>query len=422
MRHVPTANIALDTRKPKGGTKKEIKNGETIDISLYPVKIRITCARKSRFFQLNKDYYFTRQEFETFLTSKKGEIIEARRIAQKKLEEANRILDEIRDYFSFEEFKRIYNSSTKSFKDVYSVFEEYIQLKKDEGQFATATSYNEALKALKRYKKNLYFREITPVFLKKFEQSFENKNTVGIYLRPLRAVYNYAIVKKIANRDDYPFNKYSYIIPKTAPRDLALNIDVLKPLFQYQQKHFEERADLKLFALDMFIFSYLCCGINFADIARLKHLDIINDEYFMFIRNKTKNTTSEIVTTPIYLNTVSKAIIKRHSNPFANIDDYVFPIIQKGLSEEMIVKKINEKRNRINKRLKLIAHELNIEGFSTYAARHSFATNLRNENYSYDDIGDMMSHLNTEITKGYVDKAKLEKLKKASEDILKTIH
>jgi len=421
MRYVPTANIALDTRKAKGGLKKEIVNGESINNSLYPVKIRVTFARDSRFYQLNKDYYCTKKEFETFLTSKKGEVIEARRIAQKKLEEALKILDEIRDYFTFEEFKRIYESSTKSAKDVYSVFEEYIQQKKDDQKFGTANSYTDALKALKKHKKKLYFRDITPSFLKKFEQSFENKNTVGIYLRPLRAVYNYAIFKRLANRDDYPFNKHSYTIPKTSSKDLAMSIDVLKPLFQYQQKHFEEKADLKLFALDMFIFSYFCGGMNFADIARLKHSDIINNEYFMFFRNKSKGRTSNSIPTIAYLNEVSKAIIQKHANPFALKDDYIFPIIQKGISEEIIVKRINEKRSRINKKLKVIADELNLKGFSTYSARHSFATNMRNENYSYDDIGDMMSHANTTITKGYVDKSKLDKCKRASEDILRSL-
>jgi len=421
MRYVPTANIAHDTRRAKGGSKKEVVNGVYIDNSLYPVKIRVTCNRESHFYQLNKDYYCTKKEFETFLTSKKGEVIDARRIAQKKLAEANNILDEIRDYFTFEEFKRIFESSTKSSKDVYSIFEEYIKLKRDNNKIGTANSYTYALNALKKFKKNLQFKDVTPEFLTKFEKQYNNKNTVGMYLRPLRVVYNYAIAKKIANRDDYPFNKYSYTIPKTSSRDMAMNIDLLKLLFQYQQKHFDEKANLKLFALDIFLFSYSCGGINFTDIAALKHSDIINDEYFVFVRKKTKDTTSEEITTPVYLNDVSKAIIQRHSNPYAERDDYVFPIIQKGLSVEMTVKKINEKRNRINKRLKLIAKELNINSFSTYSARHSFATNLRNENYSYDDIGDMMSHSNTTITKSYVDKSKLDKLKKVSEDILKTL-
>ena len=421
MRYVPTANIALDTRKAKGGLKKEIVNGEIIDNSLYPVKIRITFSQRSKYYQLNKDFYFTKKEFETFLTSKKGEVIEARRIAQKKLEEANKILDEIREYFTFEEFGRIFDSSTKSSKDVYSIFEEYIKLKRDNDQIGTASSYTDALNALRKYKKNLQFRDITPEFLKKFENLYDNKNTVGIYLRPLRAVYNYAIAKKIANSNYYPFGKYSYKMPKTTSRNLALSNDVLKPLFQYQQTYFTDKINLKLFAIDLFIFSYLCNGINFADIARLKLSDIIDDKYLIYVRHKTQDTTKEETETPAYLNDVAKAIIKRHSNPFAKADDYIFPIIEKGMSEEIIVQRINEKRKRINKKLKEIAQELNIDNFTTYYARHSFATNMRNEDYSYDDIGDMMAHNNTTITKGYIDKGKLNSLKKASEDILKTL-
>jgi len=421
MRYVPTANIALDTRKAKGGLKKEFVNGESINNSLYPLKIRVTFARESHFFQLNKDYYCTKKEFETFLTSKKGEVLEIRRIAQKKLEEANKIIDEIREHFTFEEFKRIFESSTKSSKDVYSMFEEYIQLKRDNKQIGTASSYTDALNALKKYKKNLQFRDITPEFLKKFENSYDNKNTVGIYIRPLRAVYNYAIAKKVANANYYPFGKYSYKIPKTTSRNLALSNDILKPIFQYQQIHFTDEINLKLFSIDLFIFSYLCNGINFADIARLKFSNIIDDKYIIYIRHKTQDTSKDETETPVYLNDVAKDIIKRHSNSYSKVDDYIFPIIDKEMSEEIIVQRIKEKRKRINKKLKEIAKELNISNFTTYYARHSFATNMRNENYSYDDIGDMMAHSNTTITKGYIDRGKLNSIKKASEDILKTL-
>lgn len=152
MRYVPTANIALDKRKAKIVDEKKC----------YPLKIRITFARDSRFYQLDKDYYLTDDDFAVLQTSRKGDMIPIRKMANDKLDKANKIIDDIRDHFTFEEFKRIYNSKTKSSKDVYSVYEEYIDHLKNNGQFKTAGLYVTSLNSLKEYKNSLFFKRYNP--------------------------------------------------------------------------------------------------------------------------------------------------------------------------------------------------------------------------------------------------------------------
>lgn len=410
MRYVPTANIALDKRKAK------IDNG----VKRYPLKIRVTFARDSRFYQLDKDFYLTNEEFSVLETSRKGDIIHIRKMANNKLTKANKIIDDIRDYFTFEEFKRIYNSETKSSKDVYSVYEEYIDRLKSKGQFKTAGLYTTSLNSLKKYKRTLHFRDITTDFLNKYALSFEKKIIPSAYARNLRTIYNYAISKRLAKHEDYPFGKYAYQVANTPRRKISLSDEDLRLLYEYYAKHKGDRLNLKLLALDIFLFSYNCNGMNFSDIARLKYsyieVDVEGDRYIYFSRGKTANRSISPKVVPIFLNELTEEIIKRHGNPHTSIDDYIFPIITNDMSLEVADKRIGDRRSKITKKLKEIAEEIGIEPFSLNYARHTYITDKKNAGYSYDTINDSVGNNSIEMTRGYVDASKLDVLKRISKE------
>lgn len=409
MRYSPTASIVLDKRKAIGDKQKtKIGKADTKE-RLYPVKIRITCARDSRFYLLDQDFYLSESEFSDLFKSRKPELLKARREAEKKVGEANSILDDIRDNFSFDEFNRVYYSKTKSTKDVYSIYDEFIQIKKDEKRYGTVESYSNALKHLKKYKSKLFFRDITPDFLRRYEKDafVSGSATIGMYMRPLRAVYKYAIdVKKIAKHEDLPFGQNKYKIPMYEPRNMVLPIEQLQALFQYQQDNFHNKVTADLLALDLFIFSYLCQGMNFIDILNLKignrFIDDIGDEYIRFTRTKTKRTITNTDFTYVYLNDIVRNIIDRHANKSENTNDYLFPIYDQIQDVEDRYNKVKEYQRRVNKSLKRIAVKFGIEKLSTYVARHSFATHARMLGYGYDDIRDMMAQKTTTITQGYV--------------------
>ncbi|WP_057938787.1 phage integrase SAM-like domain-containing protein [Algoriphagus resistens] len=63
-----------------------------------------------------------------------------------------------------------------------------------------------------RVPKQLHFSEITPKFLQRYEKWMidkgKSRSTVGIYLRPLRHLFN------VAKPSNYPFGKDGYVIPK----------------------------------------------------------------------------------------------------------------------------------------------------------------------------------------------------------------
>lgn len=412
MRYVPTANIALDKRKAK-----------IVDnIKLYPLKIRVTFARDSRFYQLDKDYYLTDDDFAVLQTSRKGDMIPIRKMANDKLDKAGKIIDDIRDHFTFEEFKRIYNSKTKSSKDVYSVYQEYIDHLKNNGQFKTAGLYVTSLNSLKEYKKYLFFRDITPEFLEKYARTFNKKIIPSAYVRNLRTIYNYAISKRIAKHEDYPFGKYAYKVPNTPRRNISLSDESLKQLYHYYQKHKNDKIDLKLLALDIFLFSYNCNGMNFSDIARLKesHIktDVYGDSYIDFSRGKTVNRSTAPKIVPIYLNELAIEIISRHANSDTP-NNYIFPIISISMGDEVAEKRISDRRSKITKKLKEIATEIGIEAFSLNYARHTYVTDKKNDGHSYDTINDSIGNKSIEMTRGYVDPSKLAVLKQISQENLK---
>lgn len=413
MRYAPTANIALDKRKAK--TEGNIKR--------YPLKVRITFARDSRFYQLDKDYYLTDEEFAVWETSRKGEMIAVRRIAINQLAKANKILDEIRDYFTFDEFKRIYYSKTKSAKDVYSIYEEYISILKKNAQFSTAGLYTTSLISLKQHKKNLHFREITPEFLEKYAKIFDGGIIPSAYVRNLRTIYNYAISKKVIDKGSYPFGKHGYKIPNTPRRNIFLTTDSAKSLYQYYELHKNNKIDSKILALDIFLFSYNCNGMNFSDIVKLKSKDIDvdfeGDRYILYARGKTVNRTNNPKIVPIYLNEIVEDIIKKYTHPYSKEDDYIFPIITENMVAETINAKIRDVRSRYNKRLKDIAKELNISTFSYNYARHTYITDKKKEGHSYETINDSIGNKSIEMTRGYVDQSQLHVYKEISKENMK---
>ena len=103
--------------------------------------------------------------------------------------------------------------------------------------------------------------------------------------RTLRSTYNKAIEDKCARKSDYPFNQYriSKFDVTTEKRAIA-KTEVLK--FTKEVQPIGKRQYIQL-SKDIFIFSYLCGGINFTDIANLTKANIIEGKRLHYVRQKT---------------------------------------------------------------------------------------------------------------------------------------
>jgi len=225
-------------------------------------------------------------------------------------------------------------------------------------------------------------------------------NTMGIRMRSLRVLYNLAIEENLVNRSSYPFDRYkvSRLKEQTAKRALS-KAEILKVIeFDVSQMkghtHF-----LRQLSKDIFVFSYLCCGMNITDIAHLKNKNIAKAR-IAYKRQKTGKVLS------FSLPGLAGSIIDSYSRENPQPDDYVFPILNKQKHVTM-----EQQRDRIKRVTKWVNQILSQMGtilqfaipLTTYVARHSFATVLKRSGVNVALISEALGHSDIATTQIYLD-------------------
>ena len=89
---------------------------------------------------------------------------------------------------------------------------------------------------------------------------------------------NVAIEKGLLKQENYPFKKY--VIPGGQNIKKALSPKDIKAILKYKPKSEDQQK-----AYDLWLFSYLCNGMNMADITRLKK-ENINGEFLSFFQSQ----------------------------------------------------------------------------------------------------------------------------------------
>jgi len=244
----------------------------------------------------------------------------------------------------------------------------------------------------------------------------KSKTTVGVYLRSLRTIYNLAMKRGIVNYTQYPFKQYTIPAPRKSKR--AFKDEQIKTLFNAKMDD-EPYAR----ALDIWRFSFLCNGINLKDIALLKWENISGD-YMEFFRKKTENTKRDnVLPIRVHLNKHAQSIIKRWGSPSSgtkNAEKYLFPILEPGHSMQEIENRIANLTRTTNKYLKRIGEQLGIPvKLTTYTARHSFATKLKNsEKVSLSFIMESLGHSSIKTTMDYLAGFEDESIRKNHEVLM----
>lgn len=385
-------SIYLDTRRVK-------KNGK------FPVKLRvfIPYPREQKFYTL--PFEFTEDEFKDVWEAKKPkkEHRENQIRLQAILSKANTVANSL-DVFTTKEFENLFFSNKNiNKKEISSYYNLYINRLKENNQISTASNYELSLKSLQSFygKEEIPFQVITPTWLERYEKHMiEDKNlsqtTVGIYLRPLRAIFNTAIEDKSIKQDSYPFGKKKYIIPSPKAVKKALNKSTLSILYNSTPNNLEQET-----AKDFWFFSYSCNGMNFKDIANLK-IGNIEGDTLTFKRAKTSRTNKSQLIQSIPLHPYALKVIAKYGNMQGKQDDYLFNIINKSQSATEQHDKIKNFIRYVNQHMLKLAKANGIEEkLSTYWARHSFATNAIIEGASMEFVSEALQHSNLNTTKGY---------------------
>lgn len=258
------------------------------------------------------------------------------------------------------------------------------------------------------------FSAIDIAWLNKYEKWLRSKGnketTMSLMFRTLRSAYNKAIESKCARKSDYPFNDYriSKFDVSTEKRAIA-KADVLK--FSTDVHSIGKQQYVQL-SKDIFIFSYLCGGINFTDIANLTKDNIIEGKRLHYIRQKTGKLIK------LGLSEEALQIIKRYA---VESKGYLFPILNAQLHKTPLQKqnRIHKMLGKVNKNLKLLATQLGVEAnLTTYVARHSFASVLKKSGVNIALISEALGHSDLTTTQIYLDSFDNEQIDNAMKNLL----
>ncbi len=291
------------------------------------------------------------------------------------------------------------SSQSQLHNNVEECFYYYVGLLRDQGRYRYAGMYDVSFNSFVKYAGSLDipFNDIDGTWLKKYEIWMLKQglavNTIGTRIRHLRAVFNMAIEHHIIDKECYPFHAYKLSkVCQSTPKRALTKADILRVI------EYKGNTDMEMLAIALFSFSYFTAGINFIDMAMLKHENIVDGRLY-YTRAKTKK---QIV---IPLQEKSKEIISNYSVSSACNSAYVFPIFSElHKTEVQKANRLHKVLAKINKALKHIGEELGLPiKLTTYVARHSFATVLKRAGVSTSIISESLGHSSEKITQTYLD-------------------
>jgi site-specific recombinase XerD len=393
---------------------KKLSNGE------HPIMLRIIKDRKPKYISIGISCSEDLWDEKNNLPKRKHPLYKefCIKIDKKKLE-ANKLLladEEKEGTRSANEIKNLLQKKKRTLISVFSFFDQVIMRLKDSGQVKNSSVYRDTKRMLKHFtgNKDLNFSQLDYSFLIKFEESMKRNelspNSIYLYLRTLRALFNRAIKEGQSSGEFYPFKNFSlakYNGIKTFKR--AISKESIKKI---EKVALIPESSLIL-SRDIFLFSYYNRGINFIDIAYLKRSNIFEDR-LVYKRSKTKEMFSIGMLTPAI------KIVERYINPSVDQDSYIFPILKDtNLTPTSKHNRISKILGRVNKDLKVVSLLAGLaENLTTYVARHSFATIMKKNGISVSLISEAMGHDSEKTTQIYLDSFENSQLDNASKVLL----
>lgn len=318
--------------------------------------------------------------------------------------------------YDHREFRSTFKSIQTDKTNVWSAFDEQIRILTEAGRISYAATYSDAKNSfnkfmadLSRYQVNS-FNQITCKWLEAYQKWAEtetktkralSRSTIGMYTRNMKVLVNQAI--KTGNATKNPFLDFN--IPSSENIKRALSPSEIESIMKYESKN-----EFRELYRDLFTFSYQACGMNFADILRLKWHNIKTypsqsgerKEYISFQRKKTSRKVKGGEKS-VLISKAMKAIIDRWGNQRISDNTYIFKPLTRALDEADRVRITKQEVKAANMHLKAIAKDLDFEdSISTYAARHSWATHAIQSGHNIYFVQDRLGHQDPKTTMAYV--------------------
>ena len=373
----------------------------------YAIKLRVTYNREQKYYPTGKHLSVNDWKLLQVENPKDKELKRLKLLFAEIEKRAIKIIDDL-EYFSFQLFEKKFNQKPKSVSDVLDDLKLKMESLQAAGRLNSADSYKSTHKSFSEYietlhRRKLKFADITPEWLEQYESWMRNKGnsitTIGIYIRNLRTIINQAIDEGRFQREFYPFGKRKYQVPNGKNTKKALTIEQIKLIVEYTPANeAEERAR------DLWLFSYLCNGVNVKDIARLQYRNL-SQKHITFVRAKTERSTKTSQKEIIIVRMPEiDAIIKKWGAKQFDPSTFIFGLISADDSPEEELAKIKQATKTINKYMKRIGEALGFDlKLTTYTARHSFATVLKRSGAPIEFISESLGHKDLKTTENYLD-------------------
>lgn len=430
----PTATVILEKRYPA-------KKTDNREVDRYPVKLRVTAPDFERGEgKYHSRYYILKYPAmnEAALIGKEGTTIYMtaddwkgakknnpwKNIFSEMEKRASGEISKLKP-FTFEAFEEKYFDKPKDDQDVFAAITTKATALRKEAKFNTADILGGLLTSLKDFtgREKYPFGNITPTKLKEFETWLlaprvvkagkkerikqSTKTTVSIYIRALQAVFNESATKGIV----YPFSKKKndkmYKIPKWNHNKRALTQADVAKIAGYKA---DDDTMLQR-SRDLWLFSFLCNGINFKDMANLKYSNI-HDDTIVFERAKTLKDAGEDNQITVVITRQIGRIIDRWGVVPKSHDRYIFPVLDNGMTPELQHLAVKQMVRNTNKYIKRICTDLEIPLATTYTARHSFATVLKRSGASVEFISESLGHKDIATTQNYLSHFEIDEKRK----------
>ena len=386
-------------------TLKIILKDKPLSNGLYPIYLRITKDRnrklistslsceKSQWNAIKEEF---RKNYESYVQSN-ASLTSLKRRAEKVFTDS--VADGVD--ITLDEFEEIFFNFRKDKKvELKEFWEEKIESLIEAKNVGNARAYKDAKNSFFKFtgeSKKLFFKDITPDLLNRYETFLRANNGtdggISVKMRTIRALYNDAIESKIATQENYPFTVYKISKLKSTNNKRALEISDVEKIKSLDLNKYPDLVDSR----NYFIFSYFTRGMNFYDMMMLEWKNI-ETEKIVYTRRKTKGKFNIKILAPV------GEILTYYKNISRKTTKYVFPIL---LADDMTPTQIEYRKDKVlkkfNRDLKKIAEVCKIDATVTsYVARHSFATNLKQKGVSTDIISEAMGHQNVSITQSYL--------------------
>jgi integrase/recombinase XerD len=387
-------------------TRRKLQNGK------FPVKVRVTYQRVTKYFSVPTNKFdpweFTEDEWKAICSQNpRADGIREIRNIKIQLESSFASIVNALPRFTFDDFElKLQNrKSQRTGTLVSELFQQRYENCKMQGRISTAQLARTIGKSLLEFfsNKEVDITTLTPKKLKEYENWMLSKGTslatVGVYTRELRALFNQVIDDGLVDRSFYPFGQNKFQPPKGRKIKQALYKEDVIKILQYPA----DTSTKECFCRDIWIFSYLCNGMNLKDISCLRQSSIKgNMLYFKREKTKKSNRTEKIISVPLTAKAIE--IIEKWGNVKGTYDALLFPILEKDDSPEAVRRKVSNLNGLITDTVQRIAIKVGLPQvhITANSARDAFATISAYQGRPLSDISESLGHSSISVTQHYL--------------------